>query len=438
VSAVRLDITPLRRYRDYRLLVAAASISLFGSYITMVAAPLQMKELTHSYVAVGLIGAAEFVPLMTFGLWGGAIADAFDRRRVVLITEVVQLGCTAALIANALLDRPHTWVIYVVAAASAAATATQRPSMDAMMPRLVAHEHQSAASALGGLQRSGAEIIGPALGGLLAVWSLPIAYSVDVETFAISLLLFLRIRPVPPGEHAEPVSLAAIGQGLRYAAGRRELLGTYLIDIVAMGFAMPQALYPFLADQLHAPHALGLLYTAGAAGGVLATVTSGWTSRVHRHGLAIVLAATCWGGGMALAGLAMNLWWVLVCLAIAGAGDMISGVFRGAIWNQTIPDQLRGRLAGIELLSYTSGPTLGNARAGLMARLGGVRFSIGVGGLACIGGVALLAVMMPSFLRYDSRTDPHAVAERRRRNELSGGPVGATSDRSATSQAGLE
>jgi MFS family permease len=237
----------------------------------------------------------------------------------------------------------------------------------------------------------------------------------------VSLLLFIRIRAVPPGDQAEPVSLRGIGEGLRYAARRRDLLGTYLIDIVAMGFAMPQALYPFLADELHASHALGLLYTAGAAGGVLATITSGWTSRVHRHGLAIVLAAACWGAGMALAGLAINLWWVLVCFAIAGAGDMISGVFRATIWNQTIPDQLRGRLAGIELLSYTSGPTLGNARAGLMARLGGVRFSIGAGGLACVCGVGLMALLVPSFIRYDSRTDPHAVAERERRRAAAAG-----------------
>ena len=412
---MRMDLTPLRRHRDYRFLVGAATISLFGSYITMVAAPLQLKELTHSYVAVGLIGVAEFVPLMVFGLWGGAIADAFDRRRVVLITEVMQLGCTATLVANSLLGRPHVWVIYLVAATAAAATATQRPSMDALMPRLVPHEHQPAASALVGLQHNGAQIVGPALGGLLAVWSLPIAYGVDVATFVVSLLLFAQIRPVPPGAQAEPVSLRAIGVGLRYAAGRRDLLGTYIIDIVAMAFAMPQALYPFLADELHASHALGLLYTAGAAGGVLATITSGWTTKVHRHGLAIVLAAAGWGGAMALAGLAVNLWWVLGCFAIAGAADMVSGIFRATIWNQTIPDELRGRLAGIELLSYTSGPTLGSARAGIMARLGGVRFSIGVGGLACIGGVGLIALLVPSFVRYDNRSDPHAIAERERR-----------------------
>ena len=412
---MRMDVTPLR-HRDYRLLVGAATISLFGSFFTMIAAPLQIKELTNSYVAVGLIGVAEFVPLMVCGLWGGAIADAFDRRRIVLVTEVVQLVCSAALMVNALLPDPQLWVIYAVAALAAGAVAVQRPSMDALMPQLVPHEQQGAASALLGLQHSSGEVVGPALGGLLAAWSLPVAYGADVATFVVSLLLFTRVRPVPVSEHAERVSLRRIAEGLRYAAGRRDLLGTYVVDIVAMAFAMPQALYPFLADQLHAPHALGLLYSAGAVGTLLATVSSGWTSRVHRHGLAIVLAAACWGGGMALAGIAPGLWSVLACLAFAGGADMVSGIFRGTIWNQTVPDHLRGRLAGIELLSYTSGPTLGNARAGVMARLGGVRFSIGVGGLACIGGVAVLAALLPSFVRYDSRTDPHAAAERARRS----------------------
>lgn len=412
IRGIRMDVTPLRRFRDYRLLFVAATVSLFGSVITMVAAPLQLKELTHSYVAVGLIGVAEFIPLMTCGLWGGAIADAHDRRRVVLVTEAVQLASSAALIGNALLPHPHVWVIYAVAAVAAGAVAIQRPSIDALMPRLVPHEHQPAASALVGLQHNGGEVFAPALGGLLAVWSLPVAYGVDVATFVVSIALFARIRPVPVSEHSEPVSWRGIGDGLRYAASRRDLLGTYVVDIVAMGFAMPQALYPFLADQLHAPHALGLLYSAGAVGGVVATLSSGWTARVHRHGLAIVLAAASWGAGIALAGIAPTLWWVLACFAFAGGADMISGVFRGAMWNQTIPDHLRGRMAGIELLSYTSGPTLGNARAGLMARLGGVRFSIGVGGLACVGGVAFLAASLPSLVRYDDRTDPNAVAER--------------------------
>lgn len=415
LASAQIDLTPLRRHRDYRLLTLAATISLFGSMITMVAAPVQLKELTGSYVAVGLIGVAELVPILAFGLWGGAIADAYDRRTVVLATELANLVLTASLVANSMLDRPQIWVIYVAAGGSAAAMSIQRPSFDAIMPRVVPLADQPAASALVGLQHNSGEIVAPAIGGALAATSLPLAYGLDVATFVVSLALFVQIRPVPPGPHAQPVSLAGVWEGVRYAAGRRDLLGTYLIDIVAMAFAMPQALYPFLADQLHHSHELGLLYSAGAVGGVLATLFSGWTRRVHRHGLAIVLAAATWGVGMALAGVAPSFWLVLACLALAGGADMVSGVFRGTVWNQTIPDELRGRLAGIELLSYSAGPTLGNARAGLMARLGGVRFSIGVGGLMCIAGVAATAALLPSFLRYDARTDPHAVAERRAR-----------------------
>jgi MFS family permease len=415
VRRMRLDITPLRRHRDYRLLVGSATISLFGSFVTLVAAPLQIKELTNSYLAVGLVGAAEFLPLVVFGLWGGAIADAIDRRRTVILTEFLALLCSAALMVNALLSHPRLWVIYIVAAIAAGATAVQRPSIDAIMARVVPLPDQSAAAALTGLQHNGGAILGPALGGLLAAWSLPAAYGVDVASFVLSLLLLVRLAPISIPAAGEPVSLASIAAGLRYAASRKDLLGTYLVDLVAMAFAMPQALYPFLADQLHHPHALGALYSAGGVGAVLATLASGWTSRVHRHGLMIVLAAAGWGLGMALAGIAPNVWLILICLAFAGGADMYSGIFRDVIWNQTIPDELRGRLAGIELLAYGGGPTLGNARAGVVARFSSVRFAIGAGGLACLAGVAAIAALLPQFLRYDGRTNVHAVSERERR-----------------------
>jgi MFS family permease len=415
LRAIRIDTTPLHSSREFRLVFTASLISLFGSFVTMIAAPLQLKELTDSYVAVGLVGAVEFVPLMVFGLWGGAVADTLDRRSVVLASEFGQLLLSAALMANALLPHPQVWPIYLVAAGAAAATAVQRPSLDALVPRLVRYDQQPAANALTGLNYDAGAVIAPALGGALAAASLPWAYGVDVATFVVSCALLFRVRSVPRAGEPTGVNLAAIAAGVRYAVGRRDLLGTYVVDIVAMAFAMPQALFPFLADQLHHPQALGALYSAGAVGGVFATVTSGWTGRIHRHGRAIVLAAATWGAGMALAGLFTTLVPVLLCLALAGGADTISGVFRSTVWNQTIPDELRGRLAGIELLSYSSGPTLGNARAGLMARAGGVRFSIGVGGLLCVGGVLVTAALLPSFLRYDNRTDPHAVAERARR-----------------------
>ncbi|MGH3741989.1 MAG: MFS transporter, partial [Micromonosporaceae bacterium] len=306
-------------------------------------------------------------------------------------------------------------------AAVAAFSSLQRPSIDGLTPRYVPHQMMSAAAALGSFRWNLGAILGPALGGLLIVWGgVAGAYVFDVVTFALSLVLMVRMRPSPAPQDAIRAGLTSIAEGLRYALRRRDLLGTYLVDIVAMLFAMPMALYPFLADELHAPWALGLLYSAGAVGSLLASATSGWTSHVHRHGLAIVLAAAAWGVAVGLAGLTMNagtaaLPLVLCLLTIAGAADMISGLFRSTIWNQSIPDSLRGRLAGIELLSFSSGPMLGNVRAGLMAQLGGVRFSIAAGGALCVAGVALAAALLPSFRRYDARTDEHLLAERERR-----------------------
>jgi MFS family permease len=412
VRAARIDVGPLRRYRDFRLLFCASAVSLFGSFVTMVAAPLQMKRLTDSFVAVGLIGVAEFVPLVTLGLWGGAVADAYDRRRVVVIAQLAELAATAGLLANAVLPRPHSWVIFVAAALAAAGVAVRRPSQDALAARLVAHEDQPAANALRGIEYNLGAVVAPGLGGLVATYSMPLAYGIDAATFVVALSLLVRMQSPAAGAR-EPVSISGIGAGIRYAVGRRDLLGTYLVDIVAMTFAMPEAVFPFLADTLHEPRALGLLYSAGAVGGILAALSSGWTRRVHRHGMAIAFAAAGWGAALALAGLTTQLVIVLACLATAGFADEISGIFRMTMWNQTVPDELRGRLAGIELLSYTSGPSLGNARAGAMGQLAGVRFSIGVGGLLCVFGVAITTACLPAFRRYDARTDPHTAALRR-------------------------
>ncbi|MDQ2838391.1 MAG: MFS transporter, partial [Actinomycetota bacterium] len=394
LRSAAIDLGPLRRYRDFRLRTIAASVSAFGEFFTMVAVPIQIKQLTDSTVAVGLVGAAEFVPIVLVGLLGGAIADRFDRRKVVLASELAALTCTLVLLLNSLLGRPQLWLIYLVAAAAVSADAMQRPSLDAMLPRYVPHAEIPAASMVNNHAWGLANIAGTVLGGVLASIDVSLAYTVDVASFAISLLVFLRLRPLPrtvadlvPGVRA---TLASVGEGVRYAAGRKDLLGTYLIDTIAMTMAMPMALFPFFAAVLHSPHAVGLLYTADSVGALLAGAVSGWVRRVHRHGLAIVLAALCWGAAMGLAGLMPNLALVLVLLAVAGAADMVSGTFRGVIWDQSIPDELRGRLAGIELLSYSIGPTLGNARAGFMA-VRGVRFAIAGGGLLCVLGVSAAA-----------------------------------------------
>lgn len=406
LARVVVDVSPLREHAGYRRLFAAGTVGLFGASFTLVAAPLQLARLTDSYVVVGALGLVELVPLVVFGLVGGAIADAADRARVARVAQAVLLATSLGLLGNALLPHPRVVVVFACAAVSAAAGAVQRPSIDAMVPRLVDRERLSAANALGGLQGGAGEILAPALGGVLAAASLPLAYGVDALCSAASFVLLAGLPVVRPTGGGERPSLRGIADGIRYAGSRGELLGTYVVDIVAMTLAMPMALYPFLARGL-APGSLGLLYSAAGVGSVITTLTSGWVSRVHRHGLAVAAAALTWGAAVALAGLVHGLAAVLALLVVAGMADMVSGIFRSTIWSQTIPDELRGRLAGIELLSFTSGPSLGGARAGLMARWGGARFSMGVGGLLCVGGVALATALLPRFRAYDSRTLEH-------------------------------
>ncbi|WP_245740124.1 MFS transporter [Nonomuraea maritima] len=412
-------MTPLRDSRDYRLLFSSGVITMFGTLITMVAVPYQMKQLTDSFLAVGLVSLAEFVPMVVCGLWGGAIADALDRRKIIVFSELGLLVTAAALTVNALLPDPQIWVLYVVGAISTGIACLQRPSLEAVLQQVVKHDQQAAAAVLSSLRWNFGAIVAPALGGLLlAQYGPALAYGIDALTFLVSLPLLWATRSVPPAEDAAPPSLQSLVEGMRYALSRKDLMGTYLVDIAAMVFAMSNALYPFLADELRAPEAVGLLYSAAAVGALIASITGRWTTRVHRHGLGVIVAATVWGVALALTALAPNVWLVFTCLALAGAADMISGIFRGTMWNQTIPSEYRGRLAGIELLSYASGPMLGNARAGVMADITGTRFSLGAGGLLCIGAVLGLAAALPKFRRYDARTDEHALAEKARREGL--------------------
>jgi MFS family permease len=408
-----VDLTPLRRHRDFRLLWAGQGLSFFGSMVTYVAIPYQVYALTGSSLMVGLISAAELVPLLGAALYGGALADWKDRRRMVQLSELLLAVCAGILVVNALLPAPQVWVLFVVAMAMAGLDGIQRPSLDAMIPRLVDRDELTAASALDSLRGNVGMIAGPALGGvLIAVFGLPVTYGFDMLTFTASLFALSRMRAVPPPADAEPPSLRRIADGLRYARSRPELVGTYGVDIVAMFFGMPQALFPAFADEFGGASVLGLMYAAPSVGSLLATATSGWTGRVHRHGLAVVLAAAAWGAAITVVGLAPTLWLALVFLALAGAADMVSGIFRSTIWNQTIPDHLRGRLAGIEQVSYSTGPLLGNLESGVAASLLGVRAAIVSGGVLCVVGVAAAAALLPAFLRYDSRSHELELPER--------------------------
>jgi MFS family permease len=414
VSKFAIDISPLKKYPDFRNLWASGLISYLGSMVTYVAIPFQIKELTNSYVAVGIVGAIEIIPLILFGLYGGVLADYVDRKKMVWATEAAALVLSGILLLNSLSSEPKVWVIYVMAGLFASVDGLQRPSADAILPRIVGHKDLPAASALMSLRWQMGVIIGPTIGGIvISTISISAGYGFDVFTFFISLLFLARVGSVPANPEAEKPSLRGLLDGIKYAFSRQDLTGTYLIDLAAMFFAMPTALYPFWADQLGAPWALGFLYAAVTVGSVIVTLTSGWIKTYRFHGRAIIWAAIGWGAAIALAGISNSLILVLLFLAIAGGADMISALFRGTIWNQTIPDNLRGRLAGIELLSYSIGPLAGQLRAASMAAATSLTFSVTAGGLICVFMVALLASFLPKLRKYDAETNEFAVEMRK-------------------------
>jgi MFS family permease len=414
LSQLSLDVTPLRESRDFRLLFYGGTVFYLGGMVSYVALPFQLYHLTQSNFAVGALGIVELGPLVVFGLYGGALADHADRRTMLVVTGVAQAVLTGVLLVNAFIASPSVWLIYLVGALLSAAQSLQRPSREALVPRTVRHSLLPAASAVSSLGRDATVLVGPMVGGLLIqVAGVGWCYVVDVAGLVVAAALFARMRPYPATDRSNPPSLSGIVDGLRYAVSRRDLLGTYVVDIVAMLMAMPIVLFPALATEVfRAPALLGLLYSAESIGSLLVTATSGWTSHVHHHGRAVVVSAIVWGGSIGLVGLAPNIWWALVALVVAGAGDMVSGIFRATIWNQTIPDSMRGRLAGIEMLSYSLGPLGGQARSGLVADAWSVRGAIASGGLLCVGGVALTASLLRGFWTYDARTDEHAVRER--------------------------
>ena len=414
LRALRMDTTPWRASRDFRLLFLAGTVFYFGAMVSYVAIPYQIYTLTGSNFAVGAIGLVELAPIIVFGLYGGALADHVDRRKLLISTGLAQAAFTAVLAVNAFLGEPRVWVIFVVSALLTSCSALQRPSREALLPRTVTHDQLTAANALSSLGMQIGVLAGPAVGGLLVAYvGIGWCFLVDIGGLLVASLLFVLMRSYAHREETTPPSLAGIKQGIDYAFGRRDLLGTYFVDIAAMLFAMPVVLFPALVDEVfEQPQFLGLLYSAEVVGALVATALSGWTSRFHHHGRAIVVAAMAYGGFIAVAGLMPNIWLVALALAFAGAADMISGIFRSTVWSQTIPESMRGRLAGIEMLSYSLGPLGGQVRAGVTADLWSVRGAIVSGGLACIAGVGLTAAWLRDFWTYDSQTDQYAVAER--------------------------
>ena len=427
--SLRVDLTPLRTQPAYRRLFIGAFVTSLGSMVTYVAIPFQVAEMTDSFIAVGLIGLAELVPLIIFGLYGGSLADRMDRRLLIIGGEVASGILVITLAVNALLPTPQLWVIYVVAMLFAAVDGMQRPSFDAMLPRLVPQDQLSAASALNSLRMNSAALAGPAIGGaVISAWGVAAAYAFDVMSFVVAIAILWRLPSVRAGAAVAESSVRHVWSGVRYAWSRKDILGSYTIDFAAMTFAFPFALFPFIAQQYDAPWALGLLYSAGFAGGLVFGLTSGWTVRISHYGRAIALAAASWGAAIAVIGIAPGIGWVLILLAIAGYFDMLSGHFRGLMWNQSIPDDVRGRMAGIEMLSYSVGPMLGQVRSTTAAQAFGLRASLTSGGILCIVAVGVTCVTLPALWKFDVRTDPHVAARRREADTTTPGRSGAGGD----------
>ncbi len=400
---VAVDPTPLKISRDYRLFFGGQAVSSFGSMMTYAVFPLQMYQLTKSNVYVGLIGIVEFAPMFVLALIGGALADSVDRRKLIISLEIMKALLIGLLVVNALLAQPKIWALFAVTFFYAAVAALQRPAIETILPNILGADHMPAASALGSLRYNFAAIAGPALGGAIAsIFGVAFAYGIDVATFLVSLLTLSLMNLALPREHSPGVSLNSISEGLRYSWQRKELFGTYIIDFIAMFFGMPMALFPAMAENF-GQGSIGLLYAMPAVGAFLTSLTSGWANKIYRHGLAVAIAATVWGFAIIGFGWATKLWLALLFLALAGAADMVSGLFRMTMWNQTIPDRIRGRMAGIELISYTTGPMLGNAEAGLVAGVFGLRASVISGGILCVIGAVGMSLLLPQFIRYDGR-----------------------------------
>ena len=408
---VFIELRPLRESRQFRLLYLGQIVSSIGTGVTVVAAPYQVYVLTHSSLMVGLLGLAQVLPLIAGSLVGGALADAHDRRRVLLLAQVLVGATSMGLALNAMLSSPMVWLIFVLTTLQAAFYGLDRPTRSAATPALVGPLNLPAALALNQLLLQLSIVIGPALGGLLiAKVSMASAYWVDTISFGFAIVALLLMKPILPEGGGTKASAASIAEGVRFLKGRQALQGTFVIDINAMVFGMPRALFPALGTTVFggSAAAVGLLYAAPGAGAMIGALTSGWVSRVDRQGRATILAVIAWGASIAAFGFTRMLPMALVLLAIAGASDVISAVFRNTILQLSVPDHMRGRLSSIHIAVVTGGPRVGDAESGLVAALTTPAFAVVSGGLLCIAGALTIGRFMPRLTdwRLSEHDDP--------------------------------
>ncbi|MDY7085179.1 MAG: MFS transporter [Actinomycetota bacterium] len=405
-----IDVRPLR-VTAYRRMWVGNGLSFFGFQFTAVAVPVEMYAITHSSAWVGLLGIAGLIPLLIFGLWGGAAADVVDRRKLLLASSLLAWIATVGLLAQALFAVNSAWLLLALTAVQSAGFAISSPTRQAIVPRIVPTGLVPAANTLSYTTTTAGGVLGPLAAGLIFAVSgtgagVTTAYLVDAVLFTISFWATWLLPPIPPVEH-EPgeqrptAGLKGIAVGLRFLVTQPVLLLSFAVDIVAMVFAMPRALFPEVAvDRFGGDWAVGWLFSAIAIGSVVGGLTSGWIGRIKRQGVALVLAVVAWGIAIGLSGLAHSLWLMVLLLAVGGAADLVSAVYRQSILQVYAPDRLRGRLQGVFTVVVAGGPRLGDLRAGATADLTSPAVSWAGGGFAAAGLAVVLAAAFPALLRY--------------------------------------
>lgn len=400
-----IDLSPLKN-SNFRRLFFGQLISAFGSQLTAVVIPFQIYFLTGSVFWTGLISGVEFIFLFVSSLIGGVLADRFDKRQVLLLAEAVLCAIPIGLAINAAMAEPSIAVIFLLAGASSFMNGLHRPALEALTPRLVSPDDLAKVSALSPMRHILTTILSPLVGGLLIVSIGPAAtYTIDAISFFVSFLFLLSInyRGVTASDHHGSTLkslLGEISEGTRYLQSRPDILGSYVNDFIAMVFCNPVALFPALAAAFDRVDSLGLLYAVPSTGALLMTLFSRWTLSVRRCGLYIVFAATGWAISMFFVGMATSFPYILGGLLFAGYFDMMSGVFRMTIWNETIPEEIRGRMAGFEMLSYMSGPLLGNTLLGLVADIYGIQATLALGSLIALGCLAAFNLWRPQLWHF--------------------------------------
>ncbi|MER5930724.1 MFS transporter [Streptomyces sp. NPDC002054] len=401
------DLTPLRTSPDYRRLWIGNTISWMGAAMTVFAVQLQVYDITRSSLSVGLVGLCSLVPLIVFGLYGGAIADSVDRRKLGLASSGGLGALSVVLAGAALLDYHRVWLLYTVVALQSVCGALNSPARSAMIPRLLPPEQLPAANALNSVTTTSGFMLGPMAGGLVVgLWGYQAAYLIDAVAFTGAFYAMWRLPSMLPERTDGKRGRASVLDGLRFLATRPNIRMTFFTDMAAMVLAQPKALFPAIALVWYGGDAMtvGLLGAATAVGALLGSVFSGWQGRIRRHGLAILLTVAAWGLAVAVFGITRNLWLGLFFLAVAGWMDSISMVFRTTMLQAATPDDMRGRLQGVFIVVVAGGPRLGDFLAGTVADLTSPALAITGGGLACVVVVALLAARWRGFARYDARS----------------------------------